>query len=131
MSLADKDVFTLYVTEDALAEYEDVLHRPSIRAKNPHLTDELATAIVETIRNHAVLITETAARFQYSRDPDDEYILNLAIEHAQYLVSRDKDLLDLMDESRQDGRDFRRRFPDLNILDPVAFLHVLFPEAIG
>jgi len=34
------------------------------------------------------------------------------------VVSRDKDLLDLMDDP-----DFRQRFPHLTILDPPAFLH--------
>lgn len=37
--------------------------------------------------------------------------------NATFLVSRDKDLLDLMNDP-----DFRGRFPDLSILDPVAFL---------
>ena len=39
---------------------------------------------------------------------------------AQFLVSRDKDLLDLMNDAS-----FRQRYPDLSILDPTAFLKVL------
>ena len=44
--------------------------------------------------------------------------MNLALAaEAKCLVSRDRDLLDLMhDES------FRRQYPDLQILEPVAFL---------
>jgi predicted nucleic acid-binding protein len=44
---------------------------------------------------------------------------------AEYLVSRDRDLLDLMDESRVDGADFRARYPNIKIIEPVAFLRAL------
>jgi hypothetical protein len=41
---------------------------------------------------------------------------------ARYLVSRDNDLLDLMDGGRPEGRQFRHRYPGLIIVDPVGFL---------
>ena len=121
LALLDKDLFTLHVSEEVIAEYEDVLARPSVRAKNPHLTAQLAAAIVERIRGRALLFSAPPDHFRYPRDPDDEHILNLAIEtKAEYLVSRDKDLLDLMDENQSEGRAFRQRFPGLTILDPVS-----------
>jgi uncharacterized protein len=129
LSLLDADLFTLYVSEEAIAEYQDVLTRRSVRAKNPHLTDQLAAALVERIRGCASLCAAAPNHFQYPRDPDDEHILNLAIEtKAQYLVTRDNDLLDLMDENRSEGRAFRQRFPSLRILDPVSFLQVISPR---
>lgn len=52
------------------------------------------------------------------RDPKDEPYLNLAVAaQATFLVSRDLDLLDLIKDAA-----FRQRHPDLNILDPPAFL---------
>lgn len=49
---------------------------------------------------------------------DTGVILNLALEAGvEYLISRDKDLLNLMNDA-----EFRLRYPHLNILDPVAFL---------
>jgi len=42
-------------------------------------------------------------------------------------VTWDADLLDLMDIHRPEGKAFRAKFPDLVILDPVAFLRVLVP----
>jgi putative PIN family toxin of toxin-antitoxin system len=129
LALLDADLFTFYVSEGAIAEYQDVLTRPSVRAKNPHLTDQLAIAIVERIRGCASLCAAALDHFQYPRDPDDEHVLNLAIETgAKYLVSRDKDLLDLMDENRPEGQAFRQRFPSLSILDPVSFLQVISPR---
>ena len=57
------------------------------------------------------------------RDPDDEPYLNLALEaDAQFLVTRDRDLLDLMRSDTKEGRDSQSRFPDLKIVDPVMFM---------
>lgn len=68
------------------------------------------------------------SRFSLQRDPKDEPYVNLAIEtSAQFIVSRDKDLLDLM----QDGR-FRAAYPSIAILAPTAFLdHVRAHVAPG
>jgi predicted nucleic acid-binding protein len=65
-------------------------------------------------------------RFELPRDPDDEPYLNAAIEFgAQFLVTRDRDLLDLMNWETQTGRDFQSRFPQLKIHDPVELLRTL------
>lgn len=59
------------------------------------------------------------------RDPKDEPYLNLAIAaKAHYLVSRDRDLLDLMSDEN-----FRERNPDLLILDPAAFIQEIARRA--
>lgn len=61
--------------------------------------------------------------FELRRDPKDEKYIVLAVAvEASFLVSRDKDLLDLMNDAHPDSRDFRACFPHLRILDPVAFL---------
>ncbi len=68
--------------------------------------------------------------FQCPRDPDDEHILNLAIvSNAQFLVTRDNDLLDLMKEDNPDGQAYRRHCPGLTILNPVAFLAAVRPQS--
>lgn len=77
------------------------------------------------------MLSETgpAARcVDYPRDPDDEPYLNLAIEAgAEFLVTRDRDLLDLMRWDREEGRTFQRRFPKLKNVDPVTFLKLIEP----
>lgn len=128
LALLDKDLFQLHISEAVIAEYQEVLTRPSIRAKNPHLAEPLAAATVERIRGSALWVAVVPHHFSHPRDPDEEHVINLAIEaNARYLVSRDNDLLDLMDENRPDGRAFRERFPGLTVLDPVAFLRVILP----
>ena len=60
------------------------------------------------------------------RDPKDEPQLNLAIEvQADYLISRDNDLLDLMNWYQEAGREFQRRFRFLKIVKPEEFLQVM------
>ncbi len=85
--------------------------------------------LLQELLSAATFVAEVSKQFPHVRDPKDEKYLNLAIQaEAQYLVSRDRDLLDLMDEKRPDGKEFGRKFPDLTILDPAAFLRELSSE---
>lgn len=115
----------LFVSETILAEIHDVLSRPRIRAKNPAITDEAVGAFLERLRQVSRSIDSVPTSFTLPRDPDDEPYLNLAIAAAaDYLVTRDKDMLDLMHDEG-----FLARFPTLKILDPVALLQCLDPPA--
>jgi putative PIN family toxin of toxin-antitoxin system len=123
LRLVEEDRVTLCVSAEVLAEVRDVLTRPKMRQKFPALTPEWVEQFVRTVQSKALLVADVAKVFTYSRDPKDERYVNLAVEAgAEYLVSRDKDLLDLMDPSQAEGADFQRRFPSLLILDPVRFL---------
>ena len=74
----------------------------------------------------AIMVPNPPPYVTYPRDPDDEPVINLAIHvEADYIVTRDKDLLALSDESQPEGRFFRKQFPHLTILDPVAFLQIM------
>ena len=105
----------------SVAELEDVLFRPDLRKGFLRITDEEATEFLTAIDNLVVSIENVPELFQYSRDPKDERYINLALAaNAKLLVSRDNDLLDLMDDDA-----FRTAYPALTILDPVAFLQAL------
>jgi putative PIN family toxin of toxin-antitoxin system len=114
---------TLYVSDAILDEVRDVLGRPQIRAKNPALTDEAVSEFCNRVRQVAQRIDPIPATFALARDPDDEPYVNLAIAAtADYLVTRDKDMLGLMQDAA-----FRAQYPTLTILDPVALLQILNP----
>lgn len=116
--LVEEQKITLCVSADILAEVRDVLARPKLQEKFPLLTPEWVAEFVKNAENKAVVIGEVPKVYALERDPKDEPYLNLAIATAApYLVSRDKDLLDLMND-----KNFRERYPALTILDPVAFL---------
>ncbi len=66
-------------------------------------------------------MTVTKSYIQFPRDPNDEPILNLAIQvKADYLVERDRDLLDLGQSAY-----FRLLFPFIKIVDPLVFVKEL------
>jgi putative PIN family toxin of toxin-antitoxin system len=113
----------LFVSDAILTEVADVLSRPRIRAKNPAITDETVKMLLERVQQVAQKIDPVPASFTLPRDPDDEPYLNLAIAAgADYLVTRDKDMLDLMHDT-----EFLVQFSTLKILDPVALLQFLDP----
>ena len=125
-----EDRVLLFHSAEIIAELRDVLSRPVLRQKFPRLTDERVDALIHLAIEKGVSIQNVPPEFVYQRDPKDEKYINLAIvAKADYIVSRDNDLLDLMDEGRKDGCDFRARFPLLTILDPVTFLKRIAPPA--
>ena len=88
-------------------------------------TDEAVEEFFHRIGQVAQKIENVPASFTLARDPDDEPYLNLALAAAtDYLVTRDQDMLDLMQDAG-----FRSRYPALIILTPVALLQVLAPPA--
>jgi hypothetical protein len=126
LRLVDRDAIALFVSREVLEEVRAVLARPKIRRRNPAITDERVEALLRRVADKATLCPEVRQHFTYARDPKDEKYLNLAIDvAAEYLVSRDKDLLDLMTDAAEEGQDFRRRFPALRIIEPVEFLRTV------
>ena len=76
-----------------------------------HLTSQ--AAVLRNALGKAVVLTEIPKAFTLARDPKDEPYLNLALAAgARYLVTRDKDLLDLMSDTflgeAQDAKTQRR-----------------------
>jgi putative PIN family toxin of toxin-antitoxin system len=115
----------LCISDAILEEVRDVLGRPRIRAKNPAITDDFVAKFFSRIKQVASRLEPVPHVFTLPRDPDDEPYLDLAIAVAAgYLVTRDKDLLDLMLDPL-----FRAHYPGLTILDPAAMLRILDPSA--
>lgn len=90
------------------------------------VTAERVRHMLDEVLQVATVVTTVPVVFEYERDPDDAHYVNLALAAgAELVVSRDRDLLDLMDAGRVEGASFRARFPGLRILDPVQFLREL------
>jgi putative PIN family toxin of toxin-antitoxin system len=124
--------FSLAISSEVLSELHDVLSRSSLRQSFRLLTEEKADRLIESLLSKGKLFGSVPKRFELPRDPDDEPYLNLAIESgAQFLVTRDRDLLDLMRWDTEEGRDFQSRFRELKILDPVVFLKEIEPAGKG
>lgn len=96
----------------------DVLLRPKLRAKFPILTPDWVESVLSALEAEADLFYDVPRVIELPRDPKDEPYLNLALAaEARYLVTRDRDLLDLADNSA-----FQSRCTQLLILDPLSFL---------
>jgi uncharacterized protein len=98
-------LFELVVSEILLAELDRTLGYPKLRKRIPV---EKAAAFANWVRDHGTLAEDPATPSPVgSRDPDDDYLLALAISRRAYLVTGDQDLLVLSD--------------DLPILTPAQF----------
>ena len=118
LRLFEDEALTLFISGELLEEMRMVLTHTEIRIKTARYTDQDIEEFINRIAQKGVLIVPLPSHFKYERDPKDEHIINLAVEaKVQYLVSRDRDLLDLMNHA-----EFQVRYPDLKILDPLAFL---------
>jgi len=72
----------------------------------------------------ATMVRDVPKVFEYLRDPEDDPYLNLAISaRAAFLVSRDRDLLDLMTGHDAESKQFRQRFRFLKVIKPLDFLN--------
>lgn len=128
LRLIDDDALSLFVSNAILEEVREVLSRPKIRKRNPDITDERVNALINRVLEKATVVNNISPHFVYSRDPKDEKYINLAVEaEVSHLISRDKDLLDLMTGHTDECKDFRRRFRPLKIIDPVEFLKMAMP----
>jgi putative PIN family toxin of toxin-antitoxin system len=106
--LVEQGRVVLFVSTHVLAEVAEVLARPKFTQLVPGLTTERIENFVTEIAAISVPILNVPEEFHYDRDPEDEPYINLAVvAAAQYIVSLDRDLLDLMDPTTTDGVSFR------------------------
>jgi putative PIN family toxin of toxin-antitoxin system len=97
--------FELVVSELLLAELKRTLAYPKLRKR---IAPEKADAFTNWVRDHGTIAEDPASPPPVSsRDPDDDYLLALAIDRRAYLITGDQDLLVLSS--------------DLPILTPAQF----------
>jgi uncharacterized protein len=116
----------LFVSKETLEEVRDVILRPNILSRLPNADEFQIETFIEHIISVSTFVDSIPHSFDFERDPKDEIIIDLAIvAKADYIVSRDKDLLDLMNGYTNECKDFRRRFRRLIIVNPAEFLAII------
>lgn len=124
LRLAEDGHVELVISDAILDEIRDVFARPRIRNKFRSLTDATVSEFLDNLNKHASRLSGFPRVCSLPRDPKDEKYLDLAVAaQADVLVTRDKDLLSLMDPANSDGDSLRQAHPTLKIVDPVTFLH--------
>jgi putative PIN family toxin of toxin-antitoxin system len=124
LTLAEAGRLELLVSSEILSELREVLFRPTVQRKFPLLTSELIDAFLARLATFTILVEHVPNVIRLSRDSDDEAYLNLALAgQAQYLVTRDHDLLDLA------AGELLRAHLEMKVIDPAAFLKELANES--
>jgi putative PIN family toxin of toxin-antitoxin system len=83
--------FELVVSELLHAELKRTLAYPKLRKR---IAPEKADAFTNWVRDHGTIAEDPASPPPVSsRDPDDDYLLALAIDRRAYLITGDQDLL--------------------------------------
>jgi putative PIN family toxin of toxin-antitoxin system len=107
-----RGVFELVLSSEILEEIGRVLSYEKLR-KFRWMTDDEIVLLLETLAQESILVPGTRG-VKASRDPADDKFLSAAIEGgAQYVVSGDRDLLDL------------KTYREARMLKPAEFLGVL------
>ena len=129
LRLAEGKHIELCLSAAILTEVRDVLSRPRIRSRFTTLNDTLVNEFLGALARFGKMYPVVREHVTFDRDPKDGPYLNLAIEaEARFLASRDNDLLDLRTGSDPFAVDFRQKFPNLQILEPLDFLREMRQE---
>lgn len=124
--LIEEGTVELFVSQEVLEEIEDVINRPHIRERFDSLNYERIEKFLNSIKELAVIVTDVPKVFSLPRDVDDEIYINLAVEaEADFIVTRDKDLIDLMTSYDIESKKFRQKFRPLKIIQPLEFLRIV------
>jgi putative PIN family toxin of toxin-antitoxin system len=95
LQLVESGDVELLLSAEVLSEVGEVLSRKTVREKFAELTEPRIAEFLSRLRSLGTLVTDVPAVIRLPRDPGDEPYLNLALAgQADYLVTRDRDLLD-------------------------------------
>jgi putative PIN family toxin of toxin-antitoxin system len=114
LSAARQGHFTLILSEEILAETQEVLVQRERIRKRYSYTDEQPMRFCYALRTAVPLVRPAPNVRGVCRDPNDDHVIACAIAaQARYLVTRDPDLLDL------------QSYQHVQMVSPVTFTHFL------
>lgn len=115
-----------FMSKEILHEVTDVLTRRETFEKFPSVGIVEADALIQSVVSRSLVISNVPRAFRLPRDPKDEPYIDLAAAtEADYLVTTDRDLLDLMTGIDLVSKQFRQRFRGLKVVEPKEFLQII------
>jgi uncharacterized protein len=112
LRFAKQGTFDLYISDEILEETAETLRYPRLRDRYGY-SDADIVAYCQDLALFGTIVSELPV-LRLVRDPDDDKIIACAVAAgADYLVTRDKDLLTLQE------------YEGIAIISPEVFLHVL------
>jgi len=123
--LARDNTINLFISDSTFAELVEVLSRPKIIGLLWECGLDRIRNFLDEVLAVSITVNNCPPKFTFTRDPDDEPYINLAIAaDADYIVSRDNDILDLMTTHTDEAKEFRQRFRGLKVVSPPEFLSI-------
>jgi putative PIN family toxin of toxin-antitoxin system len=90
------------------------------------VTPDQVESLISRLTPIAHLVENPPSVYQHPIDPKDSHYVDLAVaSNAKLIVSRDKHLLNLVNSSKPEARQFKARFPNLEVLQPEQLLELL------
>ena len=107
----------LYTSAEILQEIRQVLlNKPHIRNRYTY-SSESVEAFIDYLKAISTIVTQLPEIRVIERDPKDDMIIACAVAaSADYIISRDRDLLDL------------GNYQQIQIVSPEHFIHILSSE---
>lgn len=126
LKLAESNRIEIFTSREIIEELKDVLARPEFVEKFSHLTADSVDSFLRRLNALANYVRIVEMHFDFRRDPKDARYINLAIDvRADYVVTWDRDLLDLMTGDDYESKQFRQRSRPLRIVKPYEFLNLV------
>lgn len=111
----------LLVSTEILDEWREVLSRPVVLRHFTDVSAEQVRRSIDLFAKLARLLNPPVAPLLVRRDPKDQKYLDLAFAgNAAFLVTRDRDLLELTADPQ-----WRQTGPSFQIVDPLGFLRAM------
>lgn len=130
--ITDGKVVRHFFSPTTVDELIEVLSREETLEKFPEYDSDDVGEFVRYVVSISKLVRNVPHQVELPRDKDDESYLDLAVAvDADYLVTSDKDLLDLMTRIDTESKQFRQRFRHLKIVRPDEFLKIIFETGLS
>jgi putative PIN family toxin of toxin-antitoxin system len=115
---------SLFWSEYVLGEIRRIPEKQT--PKRLGVTLDQVELLIARLTPVAHLVENPPSVYQHPIDPKDSHYVDLALaSNAKLIVSRDKHLLNLMNSSRPEARQFKAKFPNLEVLQPEQLLELL------
>lgn len=126
LELAEIGALDLLVSDACIEELREVLTRPSLQRRFPSLTISAVRDFLDRIQACSIYSVNIANVFVLDRDPKDSKYIDPAIAtKADFLVTRDNDLLDLREKESPLSEIFEKLDWQFKIVDPFEMLTFL------
>lgn len=130
LKLAEQGRIRLVISPAILSELRKVLLRPKVRAKFPVLTPESVAEYIQSIAEIADLYEDVSHLIKLPRDPKDEPYINLSFRaKVRFLLTRDKDLLEVVNAPHGGNDYLKYTLANVTITSPDSFLETLRQES--